>query len=651
MQLGHALGELGQAEAAEGAYRQAIALNDHDAWLHIGNALRAQSRTAEAAAAYSRALENKPESLEIVRSLIALGATEHLSYATMGAIRQTLLDRRASLLSQLEETELDIARAGIVPLQDYATFRDEHSVPAAPLARDLTIHVLIDARGAVPAFLKSTLTSLKAQKIESWTAWILATQDISAHPIASEALIDERFHFVDEMDDIAHLRGGNVLLLQAGVTFDPQALAWLAFAVETFDSGMLYADHDHGIERWSSSVLRSDPHLYWTHDRYFLADCKEGPAFLWLKEFGADALSELIRTSVDQVIRSHTTSSAGGLHIPLILSTIISLPELAERGLPDPAVPDRNRAAPAPQFDAGPERIAVVIPTRDSLGMLQCAIDSIQKRARQPNLLDIVIVDNRSCQDDIKSYFASNARHPTFCVIDFDEPFNWSRANNLACRYLTQDIVVFANNDIEMLTDGWDDAIRIDLQDLQVGVVGARLLYADETVQHGGIVFGQGEGLPLHEAMKRARTEEGPSGRFKTKHRTAAVTGAFFSIRRELFKSIGGFNEELAVAYNDVELCFRLRSAGYAILYQPAIELFHFESATRGQNTTRSDIAWDHRERMGLSMLYPSAMAHDPSVNPQWAKPPPPFTALRDPPLSQIVDYMIRGSRADPWAP
>lgn len=148
---------------------------------------------------------------------------------------------------------------------------------------------------------------------------------------------------------------------------------------------------------------------------------------------------------------------------------------------------------------------------------------------------------------------------------------------------------MFANNDMEMLSDGWDLEVRRLLAIDGVGVVGARLLYPNDRVQHAGIVMGALNGEPLHEGLRTSRNERGPLDRWVRRRPATAVTGAFMAMRRSVFDQVGGFDaENFAVSCNDVDFCLHAGVAGWTILYAPEFILHHHECVSRGHSNTEA---------------------------------------------------------------
>jgi O-antigen biosynthesis protein len=341
--------------------------------------------------------------------------------------------------------------------------------------------------------------------------------------------------------------------------------------------------------------------------------------------------------------------------VPRVLATKVALPLAARGGTVGPEDLAAQSVAPAREQSSPPQRgtpIAIVIPTRDSATLLMRAVDTLRATARDAARLDIIIVDNRSEAAETSVLLGQLQAEGVARMVPLDTPFNWSLASNVGAAASDAPVIAFVNNDIEMLSSGWDDALLEALDDERVGAVGARLLYPNRTIQHAGIAFGFGPTGAEHEGRGVPAAERGPSGRYVTSHDVAAVTGAFLCVRREHFERVGAFDaERLMVAHSDIDLCLRLREEGLVIRYCSAIEALHHEGATRGINQTREAIAWDESERADLIDRWGDALSEDPGVSPYWLRGDAPFELLREPSMREIIEHIDRSARADPWRP
>ena len=553
----------------------------------------------------------------------------------------------AQALAADRENAAQLAVAIGYPPDAWDLFRRDIAIRPPPELPDAPVTVLVDARVAAPFLLRATLRSLQDQSHADWRAQVRAPAALRDHPVASFAATDPRIVFVDEF-----VPEGPVAPIEAGTMLDPEALAWLGYSLARTGAAAAFADYDHGIADPGLRVVRADPMLFGCHDAALVAAA--GPPAIVLAQAAAlpAALDDLAAA------RAAVLASAGRVAaVPRVLATRLALPLAARQGqaCDDDALPGRlYPAAPSPaSARAAPPtggRIAVVIPTRDSAALLARAIDTLRATARDPARLDIVVVDNRSSATETHDLFARLAQEGAARVVPFDSPFNWSLASNVGAATSDASLLAFVNNDIEMLSAGWDDVLADALADPGVGAIGARLVYPNRTIQHAGIVFGFGPLGNEHEGRGVPVADPGPGDRYVTAHAVAAVTGAFLAARRGDFDALGGFDAaRLMVGHSDIDLCLRLRERGLVIRYVPAIEAIHHEGATRGANATRAAIAWDEGERADLIDRWGEALFDDPGVSPYWLRGEAPFALLREPSMREILDHLDRSARVDPW--
>ncbi|MEY2576131.1 MAG: hypothetical protein QOF80_1618 [Verrucomicrobiota bacterium] len=224
--------------------------------------------------------------------------------------------------------------------------------------------------------------------------------------------------------------------------------------------------------------------------------------------------------------------------------------------------------------DAKP--ISIIIPVRDRVDLLARCLDSITRETTYAPY-EIVIVDNDSRTEEARAYL-SGLKHR---VLNYGGPFNYSAINNLAVEQTDNPWLLFLNNDTEVIDGDWLTTMAEHIQRPEVGAVGPRLLYPDDTVQHGGIVVGVG-GIAEHAFRGFPAEAPGVCRQLQVTRNYSAVTGACLLTRRDVFNKVHGFDEErLPVTFNDVDLCLKIRRAGYLVVYTPFARLYHHESGTR----------------------------------------------------------------------
>jgi O-antigen biosynthesis protein len=224
--------------------------------------------------------------------------------------------------------------------------------------------------------------------------------------------------------------------------------------------------------------------------------------------------------------------------------------------------------------------VSIIIPFRDEPAMLATCARTLRADPGYENF-ELVLVDNDSALPETSALLAELSSEPRVRVLQAPGPFNWAAINNAAARGCDGDILLFLNNDIEARTPGWLHAMVGHVQRHEVGAVGARLLYPDGTIQHAGVVVGLG-GIAGHVLRGLPGDRPGYNSLAIATRDCSVVTGAAMMVRRELFLELGGFDETLAVAFNDVDFCFKLRERGYYIVFTPLAELIHHESKSRG---------------------------------------------------------------------
>jgi GT2 family glycosyltransferase len=260
----------------------------------------------------------------------------------------------------------------------------------------------------------------------------------------------------------------------------------------------------------------------------------------------------------------------------------------------------------------GAPTVSVIIPFRDQAALTAACLASLEDDPGYP-LSEVALVDNGSTDPETRALRRQLERRPATRIIDYPGAFNWAAINNLAAATCTTDMVLFMNNDIEATTGGWLHALVELAQRPDVGAVGARLLYPDGKLQHGGVVLGFG-GLAGHIFTGMPKGRRANVGWDQMVREYSAVTAACMLVRRSVFEELGGFEEALAVGYNDVDFCIRLRRAGYRILYTPHAELTHYESVSRGFSGYNSDV------QEFLARWFDLIRSEDPFYNPNLSR-------------------------------
>jgi glycosyltransferase involved in cell wall biosynthesis len=228
---------------------------------------------------------------------------------------------------------------------------------------------------------------------------------------------------------------------------------------------------------------------------------------------------------------------------------------------------------------------SIIIPTYNGYGILKNCIDSIIEKTSYKNY-EIIVVNNNSTDEQTIKYLEYINALDNIKVIDYNKPFNYSAINNFAVKSAKGDILVLLNNDTEVINDDWLRELVSHALRPEIGAVGAKLLYQDNTIQHAGVVIDKFGG-PLHVFRGLNRDDAGYSGRANLLQNYSAVTGACTAIRRKLYVDSGGMDENLTIAYNDIDFCLKIMKSGYYNVYTPYAILYHYESITRGYDDTK----------------------------------------------------------------
>jgi GT2 family glycosyltransferase len=244
--------------------------------------------------------------------------------------------------------------------------------------------------------------------------------------------------------------------------------------------------------------------------------------------------------------------------------------------------------------------VSIIIPSKDHVDILKRCIQSILDKTKYKNY-GIVIVDNQSTDDETFEYYASLEHNPKIKILHYDKPFNFSVINNYAVDNIDAPYILFLNNDTEVISSEWLSAMLEHAQRECVGAVGAKLLYPNNLIQHAGVILGitgtpGQKGVAGHSHKYLPNKFVGYFLRSQIIGNYSAVTAACLMMRKDIFKEIGGFNEDIAIAFNDVDLCLRIRSAGYLIIYTPYSLIYHHESISRGYEDTLEKQARFSRE-------------------------------------------------------
>ena len=235
----------------------------------------------------------------------------------------------------------------------------------------------------------------------------------------------------------------------------------------------------------------------------------------------------------------------------------------------------------------GEPLVSIIIPNKDQSEALKKCLDSIREKTSYRNY-EIIIVENNSEEPETFAFYKKIAGEK-IKIVTWEGEFNYSAINNFGVRHARGDYLLLLNNDVEIINGDWLTEMLSHCQRKEVGIVGAKLYYPDNTIQHAGIIIGIG-GVAGSVFVGLPRAFSGYLHKASIQLDLSAVTAACMLIKRSVFEQVGGLEEKLKVAFNDVDFCLRVREKGYLVVYDPYAELYHYESKTRGAEDTKEKI-------------------------------------------------------------
>ena len=236
----------------------------------------------------------------------------------------------------------------------------------------------------------------------------------------------------------------------------------------------------------------------------------------------------------------------------------------------------------------GKPLVSVIIPNKDEKETLQTCMEMLNNNTSYQNF-EIIIIENNSTTDEIFRYYKELSKDPRIHLLRWGKEFNYSAINNFGVAHAKGEYLLFLNNDIKSINPDWMEELLGVCQRPEVGGVGAKLIYPDNTIQHAGCVVGMG-GIAGHMFVDMPADRTGYLHKASLLQDMSAVTAACLMMKKEVFEEAGGFTEELAVAFNDVDLCLKVRKNNHLIVYDPYAKLYHMESKTRGAEDSKEKV-------------------------------------------------------------
>ena len=263
--------------------------------------------------------------------------------------------------------------------------------------------------------------------------------------------------------------------------------------------------------------------------------------------------------------------------------------------------------------------ISIVIPNKDHMEDLSRCVESIVNKSTYENY-EIVIVENNSETKEIFDYYKALEHNPKIRIVKYEGEFNYAKINNFGVSFTKGKYVLLLNNDMKVITRDWMEELLMYAQRPDVAAVGGKLYYADNTIQHAGIVIGLGAHRAAgHTHYKDDKMHLGYMGRLCYAQDVTAVTGACLLVSRAQYDEVGGLDEEFRVAFNDVDFCLKLRHAGYLNVFTPFAELYHYESKTRGMEEGEKQKRFQQEVGMFRRKWKADLDAGDPYFNPNFS--------------------------------
>jgi len=429
---------------------------------------------------------------------------------------------------------------------------------------------------------------------------------------------------------VATATTGHVVLCDARAMVCDDAILWVAAVLEQ-NGGQraareimaVYgddaaADPSDGV--WTAPTIHHKPDFSWTT---LVGGSYLGPLVAFNRSLAAAALERLVARGV-------TTASAGEALYALALETLraashedvahirhplaivprdhvaiagddtarIASESLEAIGV-SAAVSVHPRARSIHQFDFHPRRsahVSIVIPTKNAGALVKSCVKDLRERAGCDNY-DITVIDHASDEPDLLDFLGRESGANRLQVFPYRGPFNFAAMNNAAVRSTSGSLLLFLNNDVDSFSPRWLEQMTATFElDDRIGAVGALLHYPEGDIQHAGVVL-NAKRLCQHAHYNWPADSLGYQGRIRRLQEFSAVTAACMLVRRDAFEAVGGFDEQFPDDYNDIDLCLRLRSAGFAVVYQPHVQATHWEGRTRTAKETAKDAfvaRWQH---------------------------------------------------------
>lgn len=466
--------------------------------------------------------------------------------------------------------------------------------------------------------LQRTLNSIQAQTYPNWEGLVCGTDGnrlcspqvktkdpgiMRLHALASEAESEKRKLF-DEL--LSQTSGEWLLFVEEGDQLADRLLERACLEIGRCENAdILYWDEDQ-IDGKDQGLHFNSPWLKpdWSPELFLSVNYLRKA--LIRRELLQSSLKEVAEINWDALLFAAVDSARQIAHLPEILlhanptqqtqniseshrarlASIRAHFEQMGKEKPEATLSDQGEIHLT--WPASQKKASIIIPTKDNLAYLQGCIHSILSLTHD-RPYEIILVDTGSQKDETHRYYESLKENPTIQIHLDDSPFNYSKANNFGASFAQGDILVFLNNDIEILDGSWLTELVQWASQAEIGIVGGKLLYPDGFIQHAGIILGM-QGHASHVFSGRPEGSAGPFGSTEWYRDYLAVTGACMAMRHKVFTALGGFDEHYRLVFGDVELCLRVVEHGYRVMYNPYARLIHYEGKSRANFIPVEDI-------------------------------------------------------------
>ena len=472
----------------------------------------------------------------------------------------------------------------------------------------ISVTFLIDIRNFTENDLEKlefTVVSLKKQNIPDWECFLIieAGFDINTINLRNDLITEDRIKIhtanmksgrnADIISILPILKSKWVIWTKIGDAFSENLLV----SLQSINSEIVYWDEDI-----IKNGQRCDPFFKpdWSPELWLSVD------LLFCSAIRVDFLRSVSQKKVQNSIIAKCVAQAEHIdHISEILSHCrarawmdqkdineheFNIKEyLALSGISGAGIQQRSDGSLRVSWPVRHGKVSIIILNKDNYSILRQCIQSIIQKTTYGNY-EIIIVDDDSTQESVTNYYHTlHDVEISLKVVQGNKPFNYSQACNIGARFADGEYLLFLNNDTEVISSSWLDELILFASIMKIGIVGGKLLYPDHTIQHAGIIMGL-EGHASHIFLGSFEGDPSMYGSINWYRNYSAVTGACMMMRKQVFDEAGGFDENYKLVFSDIDICLRTIRAGYRVMYNPEVRLYHYEGKSRGKFIPSQDI-------------------------------------------------------------